>query len=319
MPRVSIIIPAYNPGDLIDVAAESVIGQTYEDWELVIVDDGGSEDLSRLSEKHPAIRVIRQPNRGTSAARNTGVLRSSGELIAFLDQDDFWLSSKLMRQVEAMDNDKSIGLCYTNFFIVDDRNGTSTKGYSSPMTSYVDLLEKNGGPCLSTVLVRRDCLMVSGLFDPFYPGIQDYDLFLKIAAFYPLKYLPSCEVSYRLHGGNVSGDYKLIYNEIVNVAEKHRIRAEHQKNWEAVRAVRQMLENARPTYAAKAFDRARSGFRAGRMLEFWIDLGNAVRISPAVVMRSLVHRLCAPQGYSITGRIGKGKLTRDSSERSGSL
>src|SRR5690349_8602684 len=99
MARVSVIMPAYNPGRYLDLAVQSVIDQSFKDWELVIIDDGSTQDISYIAGKHSAIRLIRQDNLGLSIARNVGILSSTGEYIAFLDADDLWQPTKLERQV----------------------------------------------------------------------------------------------------------------------------------------------------------------------------------------------------------------------------
>src|SRR5438128_1933814 len=99
MPRVSVIIPAYDPGPYLEEALQSVIAQTYTDWEAIVVDDGSKQDLSFVAQMHPKIRYIRQDNAGVSAARNRGIAESTGEFIALLDADDLWLPEKLARQV----------------------------------------------------------------------------------------------------------------------------------------------------------------------------------------------------------------------------
>ena len=102
MPRASIIIAAYNPGPFLDATVQSVIAQSFSDWELIVVDDGSQQDIGHVAALHPAITMFRQENRGLSVARNVGIERSSGELVAFLDQDDLWFPCKLEEQVKQM-------------------------------------------------------------------------------------------------------------------------------------------------------------------------------------------------------------------------
>ena len=288
MPRVSVIIPAYNPGRFLDVAVRSVIAQTFVDWELIIIDDGGSEDLAQVPLIDSRIRLIRQENRGTSAARNAGVLLAQGDLIAFLDHDDYWHPTKLERQVEVMTKDRCLGLCYTNFEIVDGQERHVRDGYSVSINSYVDLLAKNGGPCLSTAMVRKHCLVSVGLFDPLYPGIQDYDLFLKLSRHFGMAFVPTCEAAYRLHGNNTSGKYMMVYREIENLAQKHWAFAYERREHDVMAAIRQLVRNARPTYGAQAFDKARSCLRARKYREFFVHFGRSVRLAPVYVARPVL-------------------------------
>ena len=122
MPKASVIIPAFNRAELLRETLDSVLAQTFTDWECVVVDDGSSEDLSFAGTLDPRIRLIRQPNQGVSVARNRGIAHSTGGLIAFLDSDDLWLPAKLEKQVAAMDADPTIGLCHTDYAVLD-QNG----------------------------------------------------------------------------------------------------------------------------------------------------------------------------------------------------
>lgn len=111
MSRVSVIIPAYNPGAFLDEALASVLAQTFEDWECVVVDDGSTEDLSRIDALDPRVRRIRQENRGLSIARNVGLMQSHSEYVAFVDADDLWAPHKLQAQVEMMDANLNLAMC----------------------------------------------------------------------------------------------------------------------------------------------------------------------------------------------------------------
>ena len=102
MPLVSVIIPAYNPGRYLDEAVQSVIAQIFTDWECLVVDDGSTEDLSRVERMDSRVRLIRQKNGGTQAAGDNGTLTSGGEFIVFLDHDDIWLPAKLEKQVAGL-------------------------------------------------------------------------------------------------------------------------------------------------------------------------------------------------------------------------
>ena len=113
-PRVSVIIPTYNRGGLLEEAVDSVLTQTFRDFELVVVDDGSTDDTrERLERFGQRVTCVSQPNRGVSAARNTGVARSSGDLIALLDSDDLWRPAKLARQVAFFENHPEAQICQT--------------------------------------------------------------------------------------------------------------------------------------------------------------------------------------------------------------
>ena len=102
MPTVSIVVPAYNPGRLLTRALDSIVAQSFGDWECVVVDDGSDEALAWVAYRDPRIRLLRQANAGVAAARNRGIEATTGRLVAFCDHDDEWLPAKLERQVTSL-------------------------------------------------------------------------------------------------------------------------------------------------------------------------------------------------------------------------
>ena len=121
MPRVSVIIPVYNGAATIDRALESVFAQTFTDYEIVICDDGSTDDTPSALAKHgDKLRVVRQPNRGLPAARNAAVAASRGELLALIDHDDEWLPQKLELAVAAMRSDPGAALLYSDMIVVNE-------------------------------------------------------------------------------------------------------------------------------------------------------------------------------------------------------
>src|SRR5579871_1193688 len=222
MPGISVIIPAYNPGRFLEETLQSVIAQTYTDWECVVVDDGSKEDLCWVATRHPQIRLIQQENRGLSIARNRGILATTAEYIAFVDADDLWLPTKLERQLARME-DPAIGLCHAQFAVIDAEGRRSEIG--SPAQFYAfetfrDLLRHN---CVgvSSVLLRREALAVSGLFDPMLRTAQDHDMWVKITRHYQSAFVPTVEILYRVHGNNLSGDFRLTYEEVMRILRKN--------------------------------------------------------------------------------------------------
>ena len=124
-PTVSVIIPTYNRAHLVDRAIQSVLNQTYKDFELIIVDDGSTDNtediIKEFQKKDERIKYIRhEENRGGSAARNTGIKAAKGEYIAFLDSDDEWLPIKLGRQISEFTNKSKIALVYTGRIIIEE-------------------------------------------------------------------------------------------------------------------------------------------------------------------------------------------------------
>lgn len=182
---VSVIIPTYNRPEYVRKAVESVMAQTFQDWELILVDDGSidgtNEVLQSYVRQDRRIRALRQANGGTAAARNAGLREASGRYAAFLDDDDEWLPQMLAVEVAFMESHPEIGLCYSRLQILREVNGKIDDSTVFPKvmgTGFPDLLTR----CLimpSTAIIRRSCLTEVGGFDPAYALQDDFDLWLR--------------------------------------------------------------------------------------------------------------------------------------------
>ena len=194
MAQVSVIIPTYNRRAFVLEAIQSVLIQTYRSFELIVVDDG-SEDNTRAALRPMAlagrVTYLHQANRGVSAARNAGLARAGGSLIAFLDSDDLWQPQKLARQVAFMDAHPDAMICYTDEIWI--RNGRRV----NPMKKHAKhggwVFEPSLALCIispSSVLIRRELFDDVGTFDEGLPVCEDYDLWVRIAARYPVHWIP---------------------------------------------------------------------------------------------------------------------------------
>jgi glycosyltransferase involved in cell wall biosynthesis len=187
IPVVSVVMPAYNVAWCIGRAVDSVLAQDFRSRELIVIDDGSTDDTAKVLARYgDAIAVIHQENRGMSAARNAGILAARGEYIAFLDSDDWWLPGKLTRQVELMASHPEIGFCSTAARVETPEgrvlNLWQCKGAGGAMLE--TLFSENAaiaGGC-SAVMVRKDLLDRTGLFDESLRGFEDPDLWMRLAA-----------------------------------------------------------------------------------------------------------------------------------------
>ena len=207
---ITVIITSYNRGEIIGRAVDSVLGQTRSADEIILVDDGSSDNTDQLiKEKYPDIKYIWQDNRGIGHARNTGISQARGIWIAFLDSDDEWLPSKLKDQLQALQHQPDYKICYTNEIWI--RNGKRV----NPMKKH----EKSGGlifkNCLplciispSSVILHRSVFEEHGLFDESLPVCEDYDLWLRFCAFLPILYLEKPQIiKYGGHSDQLSHKY----------------------------------------------------------------------------------------------------------------
>ena len=200
---VSVIIPVYNRAGVVGRAIESVLSQTYTDFELIIVDDGstdGLDDTLRLF-NDSRIRLIRQPNGGVSSARNRGVKSARYDYIAFLDSDDQWMPDKLEKQIRLITASPDNRICYTGEQWIRHGQPFNHKKSRRKYAGYV--FEQCLRDCFigcSTVLMRKSLFYEAGGFDVSLEVCEDYDLWLKISAKYPVLYIDECLI--RKHGGH---------------------------------------------------------------------------------------------------------------------
>jgi glycosyltransferase involved in cell wall biosynthesis len=217
-PRVSIITPAYNSERYLPMSLRSVLQQTYRDYEMIVVDDGSTDDTRTavLAADGP-IHYIYQPNQGPSAARNTGISAANGEFICFLDADDLWTPDRLTTQIEFMQRHPRIGLVFSDEEEFDEngvrcRSLLATSRYYSEMTAgsviphaFQKLLQENFIPT-STVMVRRECFDVTGVFDVKLKVSEDRDMWSRIAAAFPVAYIPGILGRKRIVASSISRD-----------------------------------------------------------------------------------------------------------------
>jgi glycosyltransferase involved in cell wall biosynthesis len=192
MTRVSVIIPTYNRKAFVLEAVNSILAQTYEDYELIVVDDGSADGTGEALKPYgDRLRYLYQENQGVSAARNRGLGHARGEFIAFLDSDDLWLPSKLAIQIAFMEQHPEARLCYTDEIWI--RRGLRV----NPKKRHVKYSGEIYPYCLplciispSSALMCRDLFAQVGAFDSGLPVCEDYDLWLRVAARFPIFFIP---------------------------------------------------------------------------------------------------------------------------------
>jgi glycosyltransferase involved in cell wall biosynthesis len=187
-PLVSVIIPTYNRDWIVKEAIESVLAQDFSDYELIVVDDGSDDRTPEiLAAYEDPITVIRQSNRGVSAARNRGIAAATGRLIAFLDSDDLWLPQKLSAQVNFFAENPNAVICQTEEHWV--RNGVRVNPKKRHLKFSGMIFERSLALCLvspSAVMITKALFDAVGVFDEDLPACEDYDLWLRISCRYPV-------------------------------------------------------------------------------------------------------------------------------------
>ncbi len=190
-PCVSVIIPTYNRAALLMEAVNSVLSQTYRDFELVVVDDGSTDDTAHLLRPHHGrLRYVHQPHRGVSAARNVGIQFARGEVLAFLDSDDLWVRSKLEEQMAVMRQSPSCKLVYTDEIWI--RRGVRVNQGKRHRKYSGWVFDKVLPLCIisfSSALLRREVVTEVGPLDESLPVCEDYDYWIRVASRYPITFL----------------------------------------------------------------------------------------------------------------------------------
>ncbi len=203
----SVILPCFNGARWIDRAIESILTQTYKDFELVIIDDGSTDNSKEIIAQYlrdGRVRYIYQTNRGFSAALNRGIEESNGCLIGFIGQDDLWMPNKLQLQKKFLGEHKDVDLVHSNYYSIDSEERimrmvkTKVNDFSSKQ-EVIKWLFLTTNLAFETVLVKRKCFEKVGLFDERMVGYSDHDMWLRVAGSFNIDYLDMPLVKKRQH------------------------------------------------------------------------------------------------------------------------
>lgn len=215
---VSVVIPTYNRAKELNRAIKSVLKQTYKKWELIIVDDGSTDDTKKVVQNYmkkykKKIKYLYQRNKGQGAARNYGIKRAKGEFIAFLDSDDEWLPEKLEKQIKLFSN-PNIGLAYSA--------SNLNKGPFYRGKVLMQLINKNF-ITNSSVVIRRKVLKKSGYFgeEDWLRNIEDYDLWLRIALNFEFDYINKPLVKYYQTNKYTNKMHIVNYEKLIKMWKKY--------------------------------------------------------------------------------------------------
>jgi glycosyltransferase involved in cell wall biosynthesis len=223
---VSVIIPSYNSAKFLPRAIESALAQTYPYYEIVVVDDGSIDNTKKIIKPYlDKITYIYKKNGGPASARNVGIQKSCGHYIAFLDADDIWLPEKLALQQRYLEENPRYGLIHSNTWITE--NNFELYPFFSfnrpPIGKIFKELFFENFINNNTVIMRRNCLDVSGLFDESEEliGIEDYDLWLRLSMHFEIGYLDKIVSVYRIHDANISSEERRIHSQLALLRKFH--------------------------------------------------------------------------------------------------
>lgn len=223
MPNVSVVITAYNSMTYLPETVESVLRQTFTDFEVLIIDDGSSDHIVQWASGlvDPRVRLISQKNQGVGAARSTGIAHAQGEYVAFLDGDDLWEPTKLEKQVRCFQENPEIGLVHTWLAGIDQHSKPTGRVIGSQIEGDVwqRIIERNMVAC-SSAMVRRCCFETIGVFDRNLRFAEDWDMWIRLAARYHFAVIKEPLVGYREHPNSKSKKYATRLQDFRTIIEK---------------------------------------------------------------------------------------------------
>jgi len=215
--RVSVVIPTYNRARLLAVAIDSVLAQSYQDFEIIVIDDGSTDETKRALEFYllrQNFRYFYQDNQKQAAARNLGIQKAQGEYVAFLDSDDLWSPAKLELQVKVLDDHPEVGMVYSNQMMFRDKPDAGTircrPGTLKSGDIFRDLLLRRFYCSTQTILVRRSVIDdVGGFNESLRNALEDWEFTLRVSQRYPIYAIDQPLVWRRIHA-EASSDYQEI-------------------------------------------------------------------------------------------------------------
>lgn len=208
-PLVSVVMPTYNQAEFISETLESVLNQTFKDYELIIVNDGSTDNTLQILQKyqeHTQINIINQENRGCSAALNAGIKNARGKYISLISSDDLWCNDKLEKQVELHSKYDHIMMSYTDFDIINENSDVIQKHYKSADTEKPLPLRIRYINAFS-VMIKRECFQSVGLFDENLKHSNDNDMWFRIGQRYNMSRIPLPLVKYRIWPNRLSSNW----------------------------------------------------------------------------------------------------------------
>jgi glycosyltransferase involved in cell wall biosynthesis len=309
-----VIIVTYNYGHFLGEAIQSVLDQTFQDWETIVVDDGSTDNTKEVvaAFADPRIHYVYQENRGNPAARNTALKRAAGEYIAFLDADDIWFPEKLRKQVTQLDGLAStVGLVYGDVYLFNHDDGAILgrflRGRRPPTGRvFTQLLEPDGWFISDTAsLIRREVFDTVGLYDESLRTYEDWEMWVRIASAYEVDAVNEPLARCRRHGNNLGKRVEDMYQH--GLVARNKVMATFRLSPEERRVFRRNLAQHEYSYGTGLL-------QEGRRKDAWKAFLRAVRLRPGR-RETYLHLglpLLSPGLYALVRRsygIVKGRLS----------
>ena len=219
--KVTVIIPAYNAAEFLHEAIDSALGQTYREFEVIVIDDGSSDKTEDIALSYGSkINFIKTSNQGVAKARNTGIEAATGEFVAFLDSDDIWESNKLERQIMAVEEGYRFVYTDTVSFGLNAMSELHiSAGEPLPSGMILQQLVERNFIATSSVLLDRELAIRIGGFDPKIPIVDDWDMWLRVSNQTAARAISEPLVHYRVRTGSLGSNLETRISESEKVIE----------------------------------------------------------------------------------------------------
>jgi glycosyltransferase involved in cell wall biosynthesis len=289
MTTISVIIPVYNGAATILATVDSVLAQTYPDFEIIIINDGSTDKtlelLSSITDRR--VKIFSYPNGGLSIARNRGISLAKGDFIAFLDADDRWTSDKLALQLAALQQHSTAALAYSWVYFQYENVAESYADTSNYFTGnvYPELLLKNFLHNGSNPLIRKKTIDQIGLFDPNLKACEDWDFYLRIAAKYDFILVPKVQIIYRQSSTSMTGNIEQMEYYLKLVIERNFALAPDKLQY-----LKKQSLGWTHKYLAQQYLKYKINEIKGRKLAF-LNLGKAIYYYPPNIFESFTQAL----------------------------
>jgi len=279
-PKVTVFIPTYNYGHFLGEAIQSVLDQTFQDWELIVVDDGSTDNTREVvaAFRDPRIHYVYQQNQGNPAARNNALRLARGEYVACLDADDMWFPEKLEKQVAQLDSlPPTVGLVYSDVYLFNNDDGAIIGrflgGRRPPRGKVFDALLDTDGWFISDTgsLIRREVFDRVGLYDERLLTHEDWEMWVRIASAYEVEALDEPLARCRRHGNNLGGRVEEMYQ--CGLAARRKIMESYPLSRQEHRVLRRSFGEHEYAYGTGLL-------RLGRRREAWKAFLRSVRLRP---------------------------------------
>jgi glycosyltransferase involved in cell wall biosynthesis len=288
---VSVVIPCYNQAHFLGEAIESVLSQTYKRFEIIVVDDGSTDDTAEVAARYPAVRCIRQRNKGLSAARNSGLNASCGSFLVFLDADDRLLPEALQKGLDCLNAHPECALVYGRYVNINADASFLTPGADPRPQSepYLELLRRNFIGTTAAAMFRRSVFSSVRGFSTELAACEDYDLYFRIVREFPICCHDTVVSEYRQHDGTISRDNELMLRASMGVRYLQWQYARGNRAYKE--ALKSGVQSAQAYYGKKLIAQAGSNLRAGEWRAAGRKLLTIIRYYPRGLARKLWAKL----------------------------